>query len=93
MTTHARIVVLIMGANDNTASLSNVASRFLVGLDPRDPRAYVVAMITLLAAAFAATMLPARHAASIDSITALRQEQGPKIFFGALVHSGVGLAT
>jgi hypothetical protein len=38
-------------------------------------------------------MLPARHAASIDSITALRQEQGPKIFFGALVHSGVGLAT
>ena len=32
-------------------SLSNAAGRFLFGLDPRDPRAYAVAMITLLAAA------------------------------------------
>ena len=53
---------------------SNLASRFLFGLDPRDPRAYVVAMATLLAAALVATMLPARRAASVNPIDALRNE-------------------
>ena len=55
-------------------SLSNAAGRFLFGLDPRDPRAYAVATITLVAAAFIATLLPARRAASIDPTEALRQE-------------------
>jgi putative ABC transport system permease protein len=55
-------------------SLSNTAGRFLFGLDPRDARAYVVAMITLLAAALVATALPARRAASINPIEALRKE-------------------
>jgi putative ABC transport system permease protein len=55
-------------------SLSNLAGRFLFGLDPRDARAYAVAMITLLAAALVATVLPARRAASIDPTEALRQE-------------------
>ena len=55
-------------------SLSNAAGRFLFGLDPRDARAYAVAMVTLLAAAFAATLLPARRAASIDPTEALRNE-------------------
>jgi putative ABC transport system permease protein len=55
-------------------SLSNAAGRFLFGLDPRDPRAYAVAMITLMAAAFFATLLPARRAASVDPTEALRQE-------------------
>jgi putative ABC transport system permease protein len=55
-------------------SLSNAAGRFLFNLDPRDARAYVVAMITLLAAAFVATLLPARRAASVDPTVALRQE-------------------
>ena len=54
-------------------SLSNLAGRFLFGLDPRDARAYAVAMITLLAAALVATVLPARRAASISPIEALRQ--------------------
>jgi ABC-type lipoprotein release transport system permease subunit len=55
-------------------SLSSLAGRFLFGLDPRDPRAYAVAMITLVAAATIATALPARRAASIDPTEALRQE-------------------
>jgi predicted permease len=55
-------------------SLSNAAGRFLFGLDPRDARAYAVAMITLLVAAFVATLLPARRAASINPTEALRME-------------------
>jgi putative ABC transport system permease protein len=55
-------------------SLSSLAGRFLFGLDYRDPRAYAVAMITLLAAAFVATLLPARCAASTDPTEALRNE-------------------
>jgi putative ABC transport system permease protein len=55
-------------------SLSNAAGRFLFGIEPRDPRAYVVAMITLVAAAFVATLLPARRAASVDPTEALRSE-------------------
>ena len=55
-------------------SLSNAAGRFLFGLDPRDPRAYAVAMITLVAAAFVATLLPARRAASINPTEALQKE-------------------
>jgi hypothetical protein len=55
-------------------SLSNLAGRFLFGLDPRDLRAYAIAMITLLVAAFVAALLPARRAASIDPTKALRQE-------------------
>jgi putative ABC transport system permease protein len=55
-------------------SFSNLAGRFLFGLDPRDPRAYGVAMATLVAAALIATVLPARRAASVDPIEALRSE-------------------
>jgi ABC-type lipoprotein release transport system permease subunit len=55
-------------------SLSNATGRFLYGLDPKDARAYAVAMVTLVAAAVLATLLPARRAASIDPTEALRQE-------------------
>jgi len=55
-------------------SLSNLAGRFLFGLDPHDARAYGVAMATLVAAALIATVLPARRAASISAVEALRNE-------------------
>lgn len=55
-------------------SLSNLAGRFLFGLDPRDARVYGVAMIALLAAALVAAALPARRAWGISPIAALRNE-------------------
>ena len=56
-------------------SLSSAAGRFPFGLDSTDPRAYAIAMVTLLAAAFLAALLPARRAASLDPTRALQQEQ------------------
>ena len=53
---------------------SKTADRFLFGLQSNDARAYAIAMITLMTAAFIAALLPARRAASVDPVTALRQE-------------------
>jgi putative ABC transport system permease protein len=55
-------------------SLSTLAGRFLYGVEPRDVRAYGIALLTLSVAATVATVLPARRAASIDPTEALRQE-------------------
>jgi ABC-type antimicrobial peptide transport system permease subunit len=54
--------------------LSTLAGRFLFGIEPRDPRAYAVAVLTLGVAAVAAPVLPARRAASIDPTEALREQ-------------------
>jgi putative ABC transport system permease protein len=55
-------------------SLSNLAGRFLFGLDPKDIRAYAVAIITLVVSALVATVMPARRAASINPTEALRKD-------------------
>jgi ABC-type antimicrobial peptide transport system permease subunit len=47
---------------------------FLYGLQPRDPLTLVVAGVALATAAAAASYLPARNAAAIDPIVALREE-------------------
>ena len=71
----ARLVTAGLMAGGLVAwSLSNAAGRYLFGLDPRDARAYAFAMITLLATALVATVLPARRAASIEPNEALRNE-------------------
>ena len=49
-------------------TMSNMAGRFLFDLDPRDSRAYGVAIATLLAAAVIATVLPARRAATVEQL-------------------------
>jgi ABC-type lipoprotein release transport system permease subunit len=50
------------------------AKAFLFGMEPHDPRAFVAAIITLSVAAFIASIIPARRAASADPTVALRAE-------------------
>ncbi len=54
--------------------LSAAAKTFLFRLDSNDPRAFAAAVITLSLAAFVASAIPARRAASVDPMVALRAE-------------------
>ena len=54
--------------------LSAMAKAFLYGLEPNDPRAFAAALVSLSLAALVASIIPARRAASIDPIVALRAE-------------------
>jgi macrolide transport system ATP-binding/permease protein len=47
---------------------------FLFEMQPNDPRAITIALVTLIAAALVASYAPARRAARIDPTTALRHE-------------------
>jgi putative ABC transport system permease protein len=53
---------------------SRLAAAFLRGITPRDPLTYVTAAALLALTALAATWLPARRAARLDPIRALRQD-------------------
>ena len=52
--------------------LSAVAQAFLFQLQATDPRAFVAAVVCLFLAGLAATAIPARRAASLDPVVALR---------------------
>jgi len=54
--------------------LSATARAFLFGLEPTDPRAFVAALVSLSLAAALASIIPARRAASVDPVVALRAE-------------------
>ena len=54
--------------------LSAASKAFLYQLEPTDPRAFAAAVAVLLAAALAASVVPARRAARVDPIVALRAE-------------------
>ena len=56
------------------AALSRAMASLLFGVGARDPATFAVAAIVLAAVAFAATLLPARRAASVDPATALRAD-------------------
>jgi hypothetical protein len=51
-----------------------ILRRFLYGLNPVDPLAYVQTAVILAAAAAIATWLPARRAAAVDPAKTLRYE-------------------
>jgi putative ABC transport system permease protein len=54
--------------------LSAAARTFLFRLEASDPRAFAAAILVLLAAALLASAIPARRAASVDPMVALRAE-------------------
>ncbi len=55
-------------------ALSRVLARMLFGVNPRDPASFAAAALLLLAVALCATYVPARRAAAVDPIRALRDE-------------------
>ncbi len=64
---------LVIGAGASWY-LTELAKAFLFKLDARDPRAFVAALLVLAAAAFLASAIPARRAASVDPMVALRAD-------------------
>jgi predicted permease len=54
--------------------LSRTAESFLFRMDPSDPRAYAAALGVLVGAALVASLIPARRAASVNPVEALRAE-------------------
>ena len=54
--------------------LSAASKAFLFRLEPTDPRAFAAAVVALSVAALVASAIPARRAASVDPMVALRSE-------------------
>jgi putative ABC transport system permease protein len=54
--------------------VSAASKAFLFRLQPTDPRAFAAAAASLLVAALVASTIPARRAASVDPMVALRAE-------------------
>jgi putative ABC transport system permease protein len=52
----------------------NIAASMLYGLKPTDPLTFAVAVTAMAAIALLASLLPAQRAASVDPMTALREE-------------------
>ena len=55
-------------------AFSRVLASLLFGVEPRDPATLAAAAVSLAAIALAACAIPARRAASVDPMSALRQE-------------------
>ncbi len=64
------ILIGTLGAVGATRLLSHL----LFGIQATDPLTYALVVVSLLAVAFMACLLPARRAAHVDPIVALRQE-------------------
>jgi putative ABC transport system permease protein len=54
-------------------AVTRLMARFLYGVRPSDPVTYVAVAAILVAVVFLATLIPARRAAAIDPMIALRQ--------------------
>jgi len=57
-----------------SVSVSHALRSLLLGVSEHDPLAWILAAAILLAAALAAAWLPARRAARVDPMVALRHE-------------------
>jgi putative ABC transport system permease protein len=70
-------VLVVVGLLIGTAGawyLSTTAQTFLFKLDSNDPRAFAAAIASLAVAGLIASAIPARRAASVDPMEALRAE-------------------
>jgi ABC-type antimicrobial peptide transport system permease subunit len=56
------------------AGLMQLMKSLLFGISPRDPFTYITVPLVLVAAAALASYLPARRAAAVDPVEALRAE-------------------
>jgi ABC-type antimicrobial peptide transport system permease subunit len=54
--------------------LTRLMKSLLFGISPRDPFTYITVPLVLVAAAALASYLPARRAAAVDPVEALRAE-------------------
>jgi ABC-type antimicrobial peptide transport system permease subunit len=64
-------VVIGLGA---AAGLTRLLSTLLYGISPLDPVTYVVVPVILVTATVVASYLPARRAAAVDPVEALKAE-------------------
>jgi ABC-type antimicrobial peptide transport system permease subunit len=67
-------LVGVAGGFAGALGLSRLISGLLFGVTPNDPATFVAIALAMLGVALAATYIPARRAASVDPITALRTE-------------------
>ncbi len=68
------VIAGMIGGLASPPSASRLAASFLRGVTPHDPLTYFCVTILLGAVALLATWLPARRAARLDPMTALRNE-------------------
>ena len=69
-TTGAGLAIGLVGA----AALTRVIESMLFGVTPLDPLSFAIAAVVLSAVALGACVLPARRAARVDPLVALRTE-------------------
>jgi putative ABC transport system permease protein len=67
------IVGVVLGLA-GALGLSRLISGLLFGVTANDPATFIAIAVAMLGVALAATYVPARRAASVDPITALRTE-------------------
>jgi ABC-type antimicrobial peptide transport system permease subunit len=84
--TRARIIRLVLGEVGRLVSVgvalgvllalgaTRLVATFLYGVEPNDPAMLALAAFTLAAVAIGAALIPARRAARLDPMVALREE-------------------
>jgi ABC-type antimicrobial peptide transport system permease subunit len=68
----AAIVALALLGLVVAAATASLIAHFIFGLDARDPATFAATAVTLVAAGGLASYLPARRAARVDPLTAIR---------------------